>query len=100
MTLDTELFINDEQVEQTLKRFSKDLADQKDRVESIFSDVSYEKTIVKKSQAIIDRVTAEEAEFDDKLYEVLMVMCIFRMRFFTLMSTNAHSLDSILTDKF
>lgn len=68
-----ELAVNDEEIEQSLRKYSKDLADQRQRVEDVFGELSYEKTIIQKSQAIIDRVTAAEAEYDDKLYDVLLV---------------------------
>ena len=68
-----ELMTNDEELEQALRRYSKDLADQRARVEDIFSQISYEKSIILQSQAIINQATANEAEYDEKMRDVLLV---------------------------
>ena len=75
MSLDMELMINDEELEQVLKKYSKDLADQRQRVDDVFSQLSYEKNIIVQSQTIINRALAAEAEYDEKMQEVLLVCC-------------------------
>lgn len=67
-----ELMINDEELEQVLKKYSKDLADQRQRVDDVFSQLSYEKNIIVQSQTIINRALAAEAEYDEKMQEVLV----------------------------
>ena len=92
LSFDMELMTNDEEVQQALRKYKKDLDDQKKRVEDVFGQLSYEKNIILQSQATINKCTAAEAEYEDKLYDTLLVYCrllitfIFRFSSFPLIS--------------